>query len=150
MPRRRPRRSAKRSSNAGRLLGQLNIFPLSQAVIFPIGNSHRLILLIAFTHDVDLQLVVGFERAVKGAMMHKTQLALIGLCGDTSLGLSPLGVQAAPAAPGMTQTIAAVGAQSKPQDVAYRRCWWQQGHRHCRWYDAPYRGYGYYPYRGDG
>ena len=82
--------------------------------------------------------------------MHKTQLALIGICGATSLGVSPLGAQAAPAAPGMTQTMAAVGAQSKPQDVAYRRCWWRNGHRHCRWYDAPYRGYGYYPYRGDG
>ena len=30
--------------------------------------------------------------------MHKTQLALIGICGATSLGLSPLGAQAAPAA----------------------------------------------------
>ena len=81
--------------------------------------------------------------------MHKTQLALIGICG-ASLGLSPLGAQAAPAASGMTQTMAAVGAQSKPQDVAYRRCWWQNGHRHCRWYDAPYRGYGYYPYPSNG
>jgi hypothetical protein len=50
----------------------------------------------------------------------------------------------------MTQTMAAVGAQSKAQDIAYRRCWWRHGHRNCRWYDAPYRGYGYYPNRGDG
>lgn len=78
--------------------------------------------------------------------MHKTQLALIAICGATSLGLSPLGAQAAPAAPGLTQ-MAVVGAHSKPQEVAYRRCWWRHGHRHCRWYDAPYRGhrgYGYY------
>ena len=82
--------------------------------------------------------------------MHKTHLALIWVCGATSLGLNPLGAQAAPGASGMSQTMAAVGAQSKPQDVAYRRCWWRQGHRHCRWYDAPYRGDGYYPYRGEG
>jgi hypothetical protein len=83
-------------------------------------------------------------------MMHKMQLALIGVCGATSLGVSTLGAQAALAAPGMRETMAAVGAQSKPQDVAYQRCWWRHGHRHCRRYDAPYRGYGYYPYRGGG
>jgi hypothetical protein len=81
--------------------------------------------------------------------MHKTQLALIGVCGATSLGLSALGALAAPMAPGVTQTMATVGAQSKPQDIAYRRCWWRQGHRHCRWYDAP-NGNGYYPYRRGG
>ena len=31
---------------------------------------------------------------LKGATMHKTQLALIGVCGATSLGLSPLSAQA--------------------------------------------------------
>ena len=80
--------------------------------------------------------------------MHKGQLLLIGVCAVTSLGLSARGAQAAPAAPGMTQTMATLGAQSKPQHVAYRRCWWRHGHRHCRWYDTP-GGYGYYPYRGD-
>jgi hypothetical protein len=82
--------------------------------------------------------------------MHKTQLALIAVCGATSLGLSPLGGQAAPAASGTSQIMAAAGVQSKPQDVAYRRCWWRHGHRHCRWYDAPYRSEGYIPYRGEG
>jgi hypothetical protein len=86
----------------------------------------------------------------EGATMHKAQLVLIGVCGVTSLGLGPLGAQAAPAAFSMTQTMAAVGAQSKPRDVAYRRCWWQGGNRHCRWYGAPYRGYGSYPYPGGG
>src|SRR5262245_66421395 len=80
--------------------------------------------------------------------MHKTQLALIGVCGATSLGLSILSAQAAPAASAMSQTMAAVGTQSKPQDVAYRRCWWRDGHRHCQLYDGPYRGYGYNPSRG--
>lgn len=81
--------------------------------------------------------------------MHRMQLArMIGICGVASLGLSPLGVQAAPLAAGMTRTMTAVGTQAKPQDVAYRRCWWQAGNRHCRWYGAPQRGYGYYPYRG--
>ena len=80
--------------------------------------------------------------------MHKAQLALIGICGVTSLGLNHLGAQAAPASPGMTHTMTAGGAQSKAQKVAYRRCWWRDGRRHCRWYDAPNRGYGYYPYRG--
>src|SRR5262249_60049752 len=78
--------------------------------------------------------------------MHKTQLARIGVCGATSLGLGALGAQAAPAALGMMRTMAAVGAQSKPQDVAYRRCWWQGGSRHCRSYGGPRRGYGYYPH----
>src|SRR5262245_19353380 len=82
--------------------------------------------------------------------MHKTQLALIGICGAISLGLSPLDAQAAPAPAGTTQTMAAVAAQSKPQDVAYQRCRWRHGQRHCRWYDVPYPGVGYYPYRGGG
>ena len=82
--------------------------------------------------------------------MHKTQLALIGVCGITSLVLGPFGAQAAPVAPGMTQTMAAVGARSKPQDVAYWRCWWQGGNRRCRQYGAAPRGYGYYPYPGGG
>src|SRR5262245_63603075 len=77
--------------------------------------------------------------------MHKTQLALIGVCGAASLGLGALGAQAAPTALGMMRTMAAVGAQSKPQDVAYRRCWWQGGSRHCRSYGGPRRGCGYYP-----
>ena len=82
--------------------------------------------------------------------MHKTQLALIGICGAISLGLTALGAQAATAPAGMAQTMAAVAAQPKSQDVAYRRCWWRHGQRHCRWYDAPYPGVGHYPYRGDG
>jgi len=82
--------------------------------------------------------------------MHKTQLALIGVCGAASLGLGALGAQAAPTALGMMRTMAAVGAQSKPQDVAYRRCWWQGGSRHCRSYGGPRRGYGYYPYPSGG
>jgi hypothetical protein len=35
------------------------------------------------------------------------------------------------AAPVATQ--ANPGIQSEIQQVAYRRCWWQHGERHCRW-----------------
>lgn len=31
---------------------------------------------------------------------------------------------------------------SAAEHVAYRRCWWHRGHRHCRWVED---GYGYGP-----
>jgi hypothetical protein len=78
--------------------------------------------------------------------MQRTKLALIGACGVASLGLCSVAAEAAPAASNLMPTMAAaVGAQSAAQEVAYRRCWWRYGQRHCRW-SGPgpgYRGYGY-------
>jgi hypothetical protein len=78
--------------------------------------------------------------------MQSTKLALIGACGVASLGLCSVAAEAAPAASNLMPTMAAaVGAQSAAQEVAYRRCWWRSGQRHCRW-SGPgpgYRGYGY-------
>ena len=76
--------------------------------------------------------------------MQSTKLALIGACGVASVALWSVGAEAAPAASNlMPTTAAAVGAQSAVQDVAYRRCWWQYGQRHCRWSEPRYRGHGY-------
>jgi hypothetical protein len=74
--------------------------------------------------------------------MHSSKLALIGLCGAASLGLGSLAVEAAPLAATGREAMAAVGGNLQAQPIAYRRCWWQGGSRHCR-YGSPYRGYGY-------
>lgn len=75
--------------------------------------------------------------------MQSSKLALIGVLGAAGFALGSVTVQAAPAAATGLETMATVGAESKPQTVAYRRCWSQHGNRHCRWYGSPYRGYGY-------
>jgi len=52
---------------------------------------------------------------------------------------------------------ASAGSRSALENVAYRRCWYRYGVRHCRWVgsyygddDYPYYGYGYGPYYGPG
>ena len=64
--------------------------------------------------------------------------------GAMALGLATLSAQAAPAAGATTDLKAAAGAESSVDKVGYRRCWWHNGHRHCR------RSGGYYPYYGYG
>jgi hypothetical protein len=75
--------------------------------------------------------------------MQSTKLAVIGVLSLASLGLGSLAAQAAPAAPGALETMTAATRDGKAENVAYRRCWWHRGHRHCRWYGSRYRGYGY-------
>lgn len=75
--------------------------------------------------------------------MHSTKLLLTAALSAAGLGLSALGAAASPAAPNLSETMAAVGAQAKPQSVAYRRCWYDGGSRHCRWVGSRSRGYGY-------
>ena len=75
--------------------------------------------------------------------MQTTKLALIAILSAGGLGLGSLAAQAAPAAAPLSESMAAVGDQAKPQEIAYRRCWWQNGRRHCHRYGSPYRGYGY-------
>lgn len=38
------------------------------------------------------------------------------------------------------------GATYNLQDVAYRRCWWRDGHRYCRWIGDDYGYYDNYDY----
>jgi hypothetical protein len=79
--------------------------------------------------------------------MQSTKLAMIGVLGLASLGLGSLPAQAAPA-PGALETMSTAAREGKAESVAYRRCWWRGGHRHCRWYGSGYRGYGYRGYYG--
>jgi hypothetical protein len=74
--------------------------------------------------------------------MRSTRLALFGIFSAASLALGTPAGQAAPSA-SLAKTMAAVGAQAKPETIAYRRCWLRNGQRYCRWYESPYRGYGY-------
>jgi len=76
--------------------------------------------------------------------MHSSKLALIGFCAAASLGLGSLAVEAAPLTATGREAMAAVAGDVEAQPIAYRRCWWQDGSRHCRRYGSAYRGYGYY------
>ena len=55
-----------------------------------------------------------------------------------------LGFLTAPASAAPLGSVDGVksGTASAAEQVAYRRCWWRNGHRHCRWVDD---GYGYGP-----
>jgi hypothetical protein len=75
--------------------------------------------------------------------MKRTNLALIGICGG-AMGLFSLGAQAAPLGATPDAAMIAGHDQAAPQSVAYRRCWWRNGTRHCRWYGSrSHRSYGY-------
>ncbi|HEU0159203.1 MAG TPA: hypothetical protein VFR00_07810 [Hyphomicrobiaceae bacterium] len=79
--------------------------------------------------------------------MQSTKLAMIAALGLASMGLGTLAAAAAPTAPGPAAVTA--GTDGKAESIAYRRCWWQGGHRHCRWFGPADRGYGYgYRYYG--
>jgi hypothetical protein len=73
--------------------------------------------------------------------MQTTKLAMIGALGLASMGLGTLAAAAAPTAP--APAAIAAGSDGKAESIAYRRCWWQGGQRHCRWVGSGYRGYGY-------
>jgi hypothetical protein len=75
--------------------------------------------------------------------MLSTNLALFGILSTASLTLGAASGHTGPSAAGLTERMAAVGAQAKPQEIAYQGCWRRNGQRYCRWYGAPYRGYGY-------
>ena len=61
-----------------------------------------------------------------------------------------LGAFAAPASAAPVSSLDGVkaGSPSATQQIAYRRCWWEHGRRHCRrtvtryYYDDGYYGYG--------
>jgi hypothetical protein len=77
--------------------------------------------------------------------MQSTKLAVIGVLSLASVGLGALAAQGAPVAP-RSGAMAAAGADGKADSIAYRRCWWQGGQRHCRWNGSSYRGYRGYGY----
>ena len=79
----------------------------------------------------------------KGRSMQTAKLALIAILSAGGISLGSLAAQAAPGAVPLSESMAAVGDQAKPQEIAYRRCWWRNGRRHCHRYGSPYRGYGY-------
>jgi hypothetical protein len=78
--------------------------------------------------------------------MQITKLAVIGVLSLASAGLGALAARAAPVAPS-AGAMTTAGADGKAESIAYRRCWWQGGHQHCRWIGSGYRGYGGYGYR---
>ena len=51
------------------------------------------------------------------------RIAVAAILGVTA-GSAALAAPATPAKPGITAQV---------EQVAYRRCWWQYGERHCRW-----------------
>jgi hypothetical protein len=61
-----------------------------------------------------------------------------------------LGAFAAPASAAPVSSLDGVkgGSPSATEQIAYRRCWWEHGRRHCRrtvtryYYDDGYYGYG--------
>jgi hypothetical protein len=61
----------------------------------------------------------------------KHTITLLGLIGTAALAALP--VQAAPS---FNAAAAAAGKTSAVEQVGYRRCWWRNGVRHCRWVDG--------------
>ena len=57
----------------------------------------------------------------KGRPMQTTKLAMIAILSAGGLGLGSLAAQAAPRAAPLSESMAAVGDQAKPQEIAYRR-----------------------------
>jgi hypothetical protein len=72
---------------------------------------------------------------------------LIGIAAVLAASFATIPTQAAPLSAPSTDIKA--GQTSSVDRVAYRRCWWRHGHRHCRWYGRYYRPYDYYPFASD-
>jgi hypothetical protein len=77
-------------------------------------------------------------------------LSRIVSAGAFALTLGFLAVPASAAPLGSVGGVKVGTGVSAAEQVAYRRCWWRDGRRHCRWVE----GYGYGPsvgvYIGDG
>ena len=77
-------------------------------------------------------------------------LSRIVSAGAFALTLGFLAAPASAAPLGSVDGVKAGTGVSAAEQVAYRRCWWLDGRRHCRWVE----GYGYGPsvgvYIGDG
>lgn len=82
------------------------------------------------------------------------RFASYGVAAAIALGAFSVSAQAAPATGDLKATA---GTGSGVEKAAYRRCWWSDGVRRCRWiyddygyyddgdYGYPYYGYGYGP-----
>ncbi len=76
------------------------------------------------------------------------KLWLIGVAGALALSTLSVSDQAAPLGVTTDSLKVAADENTAVQGVVWvRRCWWHNGHRHCRrvWSDQPYY-YGPYPY----
>jgi hypothetical protein len=75
--------------------------------------------------------------------MRKTLVTAAGIC---MLVLATPSSEAAPAGAGVQGFAPSANEEgSGVQSIAYRRCWWRHGVRHCRRYRG--RGYGYRQWR---
>jgi hypothetical protein len=64
--------------------------------------------------------------------MKAINYCLSGAAGVLALGAMTLTAQAAPA--GASTADLKTAATTSAEKVRYRRCWWHDGHRHCRYY----------------
>ena len=58
--------------------------------------------------------------------------------GAFALALGFLAAPASAAPLGAMDGIRSGDAASAVEQASYRRCWWRNGHRHCRWVDDGY------------
>jgi hypothetical protein len=61
--------------------------------------------------------------------------------GALALTLGFFAVPASAAPLGVNGVQAETSQSTTAEPVSYRRCWWRDGHRHCRWVEDTY-GYG--------
>jgi hypothetical protein len=70
---------------------------------------------------------------------------LAGVAALAFFGISA-GAQAGPLGSSTGDLQTAAERLTNTHEVAYRRCWWRNGIRRCRWYDGDrVYGYRYYP-----
>jgi hypothetical protein len=62
------------------------------------------------------------------------RIAIASVLSVAACGVASAGSVGVPTKPGITE---------QAQQIAYRRCWWHHGERHCRW---SHNGYGLYRY----
>jgi hypothetical protein len=68
-----------------------------------------------------------------------------------ALGLLAGTAQAGSVGTAASALKASAETTSAVEKIAYRRCWWRAGSRHCRWYGhGGYRSYGHYYASGSG
>ena len=78
--------------------------------------------------------------------MSVMKYGLSAAAGCLALGLAALSAQAAPVGSATADLKAAAGQSSSVEKADYRRCWWRNGRRYCRWVREYYPDDGYYPY----
>jgi hypothetical protein len=72
--------------------------------------------------------------ALKATELMRPTMRMMFLASAATAALLSLPAQAAP----LAQTTNAIAATSAVDQVAYRRCWFSHGERHCRWVGGVY------------